>query len=184
MRATSPLTPATVVVLLATVTIRAAEGQSVELPALLDVHNWHRSTHGAEPLVWDSELEKDAWSWAEYLTSGCSIFHSSDGEYGENIYMCSSTDQGCASGNNSAVAVDDPIAGWYESEKDWSPLAPSHFTQVVWKSSQRVGCGVARCAQDEAFVSEIVVCKYSPPGNVAGQYEDNVMPAAAPSVGK
>jgi hypothetical protein len=77
------------------------------------------------------------------------------------------------------MAVDDPLAGWYESEKSWSPLAPSHFTQVVWASSQRVGCGVARCSQDGTFTSEIVVCKYSPPGNVAGQYENNVGTATA-----
>merc|ERR1712055_148419 len=46
-----------------------------------------------------------------------------------------------------------------------------HFTQVVWKGSTDVGVGVA---QEGSKV--VVVSNYSPPGNMRGQYADNVPP--------
>merc|ERR1712172_191387 len=46
-----------------------------------------------------------------------------------------------------------------------------HFTQVVWKGSTEVGVGVA---QEGSTV--VVVANYSPPGNVRGQYAENVPP--------
>jgi pathogenesis-related protein 1 len=38
-----------------------------------------------------------------------------------------------------------------------------HYTQVVWRSTRRLGCAVAHCAD-----SEIWVCNYDPPGNYVG----------------
>ena len=37
-----------------------------------------------------------------------------------------------------------------------------HFTQVVWKGSTKLGCGIA---------GMYVCCRYSPPGNYMGQFE-------------
>ena len=39
-----------------------------------------------------------------------------------------------------------------------------HYTQVVWKNTKLVGCGIASCGN-----SEIWVCNYSPPGNYVGE---------------
>ena len=47
-----------------------------------------------------------------------------------------------------------------------------HFTQVVWKSTKHVGCALASCGEND-----LLVCQYSPAGNVGGQYLDNVPPA-------
>jgi hypothetical protein len=44
-----------------------------------------------------------------------------------------------------------------------------HFTQVVWKGTTAVGCGWAQC---NGFV--LITCRYSPPGNVIGQFAQNV----------
>lgn len=52
--------------------------------------------------------------------------------------------------------------------------ATGHFTQVVWKGTQAVGCGQASCAAG----GTLVVCEYSPPGNV------NTTSAFASNVGK
>jgi hypothetical protein len=41
-----------------------------------------------------------------------------------------------------------------------------HFTQVVWKGTSEVGCGLASCG--------LVTCSYDPPGNVQGAFAANV----------
>ena len=40
-----------------------------------------------------------------------------------------------------------------------------HYTQVVWRDSTEVGCGMAVCAN----ASQVWVCNYRPPGNYVGQ---------------
>lgn len=44
---------------------------------------------------------------------------------------------------------------------DWG-----HFTQVVWKSSTKVGCFTAKCPAGTvlSFPSWYTVCNYNPPG--------------------
>jgi hypothetical protein len=44
------------------------------------------------------------------------------------------------------------------------------FTQLVWKSTKRAGCAIVDCAEGYS-----VVCRYDPPGNIAGQYVANVL---------
>lgn len=75
------------------------------------------------------------------------------------------------------------MTSWYEEIKDfdksWYGSEPprgafsktGHFTQVVWKASERVGVGVVISGQ-----SAFVVANYDPPGNFVGKYKPNVMP--------
>ncbi len=48
-----------------------------------------------------------------------------------------------------------------------------HYTQVVWRNTTRLGCGVTTCTTGSPFTGfprwELWVCNYAPPGNVAGQ---------------
>jgi hypothetical protein len=46
-----------------------------------------------------------------------------------------------------------------------------HFTQLVWRSSARLGCGASVCRG-----LQIWVCNYDPPGNVQGNFPRNVLP--------
>jgi hypothetical protein len=39
-----------------------------------------------------------------------------------------------------------------------------HYTQIVWRSTTRVGCAVTRNSSDE-----YLVCRYSQGGNVLGE---------------
>ena len=59
------------------------------------------------------------------------------------------------------------------AQYDFTSNTPSgetgHFTQVVWKSTKHVGCGIASCGGND-----LLVCQYSPAGNYDGQYLDNV----------
>lgn len=53
-------------------------------------------------------------------------------------------------------------------------MATGHFTQVVWKSSQKLGVGFALTGDGKTLY---VVAQYSPPGNYMGQFGQNVLRA-------
>ena len=54
-------------------------------------------------------------------------------------------------------------------------LKTGHFTQLVWAGSTAVGCGAAVCDMG-VMQSLMLVCNYSPAGNVPGEYAANVQP--------
>ena len=51
-----------------------------------------------------------------------------------------------------------------------------HFTQLVWKNTDSVGCGAANCDNDADNGAHgwFMVCEYTPRGNVVGRFERNV----------
>ena len=54
-------------------------------------------------------------------------------------------------------------------------LKTGHFTQLVWAGSTAVGCGAAVCDMG-VMQSLMLVCNYSPAGNVPDEYAANVQP--------
>jgi len=78
---------------------------------------------------------------------------------------------------------DEPVTSWYNEIKDfdksWYGKEPpqsafsktGHFTQVVWKQSERVGVGVATSGS-----SFFVVANYDPAGNFMKKYSLNLSP--------
>ncbi|KAG8702748.1 hypothetical protein FRC09_004566 [Ceratobasidium sp. 395] len=127
--------------------------------AYLDAHNSFRAQHGARALVWSPALATKAQNWA----NACVFKH---GSVGENL--------AAGTGNYGAV---DAVKGWTDEIKDYDPRnpKPSHFTQVVWKSSTQLGCAVKQCPPGSIFpakfgVAYYHVCEYAPPGNVIGQF--------------
>ena len=56
-------------------------------------------------------------------------------------------------------------------------LKTGHFTQLVWAGTAAVGCGAALCDVG-SMQSMLLVCNYSPAGNVPGEYPANVLPVA------
>ncbi|KAF8868770.1 CAP domain-containing protein [Mucidula mucida] len=146
--------------------------------AVLADHNAARAAYGAKALTWNEDLYAGTLSWA----NACQFKHSG-GNYGENLYA--STGQG---GDPIKSAVDSwmseacmflrsPLAISYTHHNN--PVFSSdtgHFTQVVWKSTTSVACAVGQCPAGTIFgsASQYVVCRYSPPGNYAGQFAQNV----------
>ncbi len=148
--------------------------------AALARHNALRAKHGAKALVADEALRKQAQKWAEQLASANGrLKHSNVDGMGENLYYHHSTaPTPIAAAELATQAVD----AWYGEIKDYKfgedNLAHfgkiGHFTQVVWKGTRKMGCGAAASADGQAH---FVVCNYSPPGNILGEYEQNVVPA-------
>jgi hypothetical protein len=68
---------------------------------------------------------------------------------------------------------------WYEEIKKYNFDRPNQleddetreFTQMVWKKSTKMGCGIGIGPSNSQFY---VVVRYSPKGNVAGAFEANV----------
>lgn len=140
-----------------------------EVRRLINLHNRVRADAGAGPLSWSGELAIYAQKWADHLASkGCRMEHRPHSgkwkqKYGENLFA----------GTSAYYDVDDAVIMW-ESEKKYYQgealnasnwYASGHYTQVIWKNTQRVGCARAECNNG----TMIVVCNYDPPGNVLGQ---------------
>ena len=134
----------------------------------LDAHNEHRANHGAPPVAWCADLAKQAQAWAEKMVEDGQMAHSSNDErpgQGENLAMY--TDRTALT--TTAFATN----AWYDEVKDYDFGNPGfkpgtgHFTQVVWKSCTKVGFGTA---------GDFAVGRYGPPGNMEGDFEENVLP--------
>ena len=69
---------------------------------------------------------------------------------------------------------------WYDEVSYYNYNRPGfghstgHFTQLVWKETTHVGCGIAISPENKIYG----VCNYSPPGNFVGekQFRANVLP--------
>lgn len=98
------------------------------------------------------------------------LTHSQGGPSGENL---------AAEFENSTLAVDAWAAE--ESKYNWKKAkfthATGHFTQLVWRNTTSVGCGLVACDNDadEGVKGDYLVCEYWPPGNYEGDFKNNVV---------
>ncbi|MGE0382174.1 MAG: CAP family protein, partial [Hyphomicrobium sp.] len=144
----------------------AAQKAAADPLGLLAPHNDFRARHGAPPLTWSAVLAASAQTWANQ----CKLNHDpNNAGFGENI----------AWGTTSAAVT---VAMWYNEVAKYDFTNPGftsqtgHFTQVVWKGSTQLGCGMAMGCPG-AFNGGYWVCRYAPPGNMQGAFEQNVAPA-------
>ncbi|CAH1180815.1 unnamed protein product [Phyllotreta striolata] len=138
----------------------------------LEAHNAYRRRHGVAPLKLDRKLCKYSQEWASYLAQKNILEHRPGSNYGENIYCLYSSDP------NFTINGHTPVDTWYEEVaqhpfgREPNDLKSGHFSQVVWKSSEFLGVGVAKNSQGSIYV----VANYSPAGNFVGCYVENVPP--------
>ena len=133
---------------------------------VLTTHNKLRAIHQAPPLKWDDSLR----IYAEHHARTCHFAHSAT-PYGENL----------AAGYPSVAAA---INAWYIENAQYSykhseyTHDTGHFTQLVWASSKKVGCGYVTCNGENGTPGKYLVCEYSPAGNVTnnGYFKRNVLP--------
>ncbi|NKY35063.1 secretion protein [Nocardia speluncae] len=149
-----------------------AAGQSDFTQTGLTAHNKHRAQHGSPAMTPAQDLNDLAQKCAEYYADKGTIDHTCPHKNGagENLTM--------GTGAPSAVThVETAVQMWYDEVADYNydnpgfSLTTGHFTQVVWKASTRLGIGYV--AKDNRFV---VVALYDPPGNMKGQFPQNVAP--------
>lgn len=148
---------------------------------LLVSHNQERALVGAPALRWNDDLAEGAKAWADHLSSTGRFEHSPNiaGRplEGENIW----------GGTPGAFRPESMVDLWIAEKEHFVPgVFPAnsrtgrpqdvaHYTQVIWSRSLEVGCGVSTAGSEE-----ILVCRYSEPGNVKGR--DPLAPVRAPMV--
>lgn len=149
-----------------TVTTRACSTQTQDpqdLEPVLAFHNAVRANYSAQPLEWNNTLAVYAQNYV--LSKNC-VFEHSGGPYGENLALAGSALDGASMWANEAKDYDYRNPQFSEST--------GHFTQMVWANTTQLGCGTAMCDN-----SVYLVCEYYPRGNMAGEYEDNVLPKSS-----
>ena len=136
---------------------------------LLDLHNRERRLVRAPPLAWDEGLAAAAARYGPALARLGKLEHAPPAErpgQGENLWM----------GTRNAYPLDRMFGAWAAEKKIFRPgIFPAvsttprwqdvaHYTQIVWRSTTRVGCAV-----HQAEKWDFLICRYSPPGNVRGR---------------
>jgi len=141
------------------------------------------------PLCWDATVASRAQSWA----NGCNDTHDLSAllalGYGEDLFAVSGDDTATAP----VDAVNgDPLFsagfpnGWASEAECYNyatntcattcngfPGDCGHYTQIVWRTTQTVGCGMKLCTVNSPFGPSFptwtfVVCDYQPAGNLNG----------------
>ncbi len=136
---------------------------------LLDAHNRERALVGARPLQWDPYLARAAISYGPTLAALGRLQHSpraSRPGQRENLWR----------GTVRAFHPLQMVGNWAAERRFFRPgifpavsttgnwMHVSHYTQMIWPTTTRVGCGVYRSRQ-----WDYLICRYSPPGNADGK---------------
>jgi pathogenesis-related protein 1 len=138
------------------------------------------------PLTWSPTLAAYAQQWTDMLAMTCNPMHRSSADlqqkgYGENLAVFGSYPTPPMSTASEAVA------GWAGEVSCWTfgkfmrgdacsssctaqmnSDGCGHYTQIVWRATTQVGCGVSTCTKS-GEIMEIWICNYNPAGNYVGQ---------------
>jgi hypothetical protein len=135
----------------------------------LNAHNSRRRRYnggmGYVPLRWSRSLASRAKSWANRLGYNCksgALSHASGVQEGENL----AKNQGTGTWG-SQYPADKILKRWVENELSWSYPANAHYTQVVWRATQYVGCGESLKSYSNNHKCRVQVCRYVKAGNCA-----------------
>lgn len=143
--------------------------QAVVSQRLLAAHNAERRAAGVQPMAWDAALAQRASAYAQHLAATGTFQHSDRRlrrGIGENLWT----------GTRGAYSPEHMVGNW-ASEKRWyqAGMFPyvsrtgrweqvAHYTQIIWRGTTKVGCAVS-----SARGRDVLVCYYSPAGNVDGR---------------
>lgn len=130
---------------------------------ILDAHNKYRAEAGVPPLRWSDSLAANAGQWANQLAATGKFEHSGAAE---NL----------AQGSAGSFSVTGLVEMWGNEKQHFTPgtfpnvsdtgnwADVGHYTQVVWRNTTEVGCGLA-----SGNGNDVLVCHYNPAGNLRGQ---------------
>ncbi len=148
----------------------APRGATLLRTTMLAGHTGARAAIGLPPLIWDESLVATARAYAEQMARTRRFAHAPQpqgpGREGENLW----------NGTRDAYRYEEMIGHWVAEKRDFvNGVTPafsrtgkwqdvSHYTQIVWRNTTRVGCAMASNKRDD-----YLVCRYSPAGNVVGE---------------
>ena len=148
----------------------AAQSFAASYPTrILAAHNSERARARVPALVWDDALGRAAASYATEMAMTGRFAHSDRAARpgtGENLWM----------GTHGAFSIEAMVGGWASEKRffhagtfpnvsrtgDWSDVG--HYTQMIWPTTQRVGCALASTGR-----VDYLVCRYAYKGNVDGR---------------
>lgn len=140
---------------------------------IVDYINAYRAKHQAPPLLWDSTIALFSQHWSDYLLSNKLFQHSGTQLYGENLAYF----QGY--GNDPMTLLKNAVDAWYNEISAYNFSQPGfsettgHFTCLVWLASTYMAMGIS---YNTATSTAIITMNTSPPGNVIGKFQQNVLP--------
>jgi uncharacterized protein YkwD len=140
----------------------ATSGWAGDSPAeMLAAHNAVRARLKLPPLKWSERLAGVSQQWASTLVARGQFVHNPDSSYGENLFAVT----------GAAAAPAQVVKAWASEARNYDYRGNKcragqcgHYTQIVWRDTSEVGCGVARGGGREVWV-----CNYDPPGNWVGE---------------
>lgn len=154
------------------------DGESADAPAEwkgnLRQHNCARRTMvpvanpRIAPLRWSPAIAQTAQAYANQ----CIWQHSGTPGLGENLYAAAPWSAAQTQAANSWAGE---FADYnYASNTCATGEQCGHYTQMVWRATSQLGCGIRNCSTGTPFDPQfpnwtLVVCNYSPPGNYIGQ---------------
>jgi pathogenesis-related protein 1 len=143
-----------------------------EIDEIIRIHNQTRREVGTTPLKWNCALADFAQKWANKDT----FEHSSEKER-EGVIPGSLIGENLSNDSDSNQVMQKLIQGWIDEKaflsSDAKTCAPGkvcgHYTQMVWKTTTEVGCGVFRKSNtlgaEYKGQATYFVCVYNPGGN-------------------
>lgn len=133
------------------------------------MHNKFRMWHKSPPLKWSQRLAAKAQTIARKLADNSIRLSDLKEEHsGINVARL---------WHSYDIAAEKATADWYSEVKSYNfddPIIDSstkHFTQLIWKSSKRLGIGEAKSTDGK---HTFVVALYDPPGNTRNEQITNV----------
>ncbi len=130
-----------------------------DIKLVVDTHNEWRKQVKVPPLEWSDELAEVATKWGKELEKKCDWKHSG-WQYGENLFK----------GTEGYYNAKDVVDSWgseieyYNYENNSCSNVCGHYTQMVWKTTTKVGCAKMTCDGWDVWI-----CEYDPPGNYVGK---------------
>jgi hypothetical protein len=133
----------------------------------------HNAARAAVKPAADPPLPPDAWSStvaasAQAFADKC-VFEDTGPPYGSNAFA--------GTGSYTPAEV---VASWVSEDAHYDYATNTcavgqmcgHYTQVVWRGSTEIGCGMANCTINSPFGRgpwQLWICNYNPPGNYVGE---------------
>jgi hypothetical protein len=147
----------------------------------LSRHNIVRTRLGLTPLFWSNRLAGYAQQWANHqaITQNCSMQHRPQHNslfkqrHGENLFWASPKRWSDGRTELQTISIGEVITSWadevvdyhYQSNQCRTGAQCGHYTQIIWRETQAVGCARVVCPDK----SQLWVCNYHPAGNYIGE---------------